>query len=53
MGKEDYLGSILVGDFDFDYFMGSFFKSMVVGIFTNNADVAVKRSLYLVAKLGL
>jgi hypothetical protein len=33
MGKENDMGSLLVGDFAFYYFMGSVFENLVVGIF--------------------
>ena len=52
VGKESRLGSILVGNFAFDYFMDSFFKSMVVGVSADNAYVAVKDDLSLVDWLG-
>ena len=53
MGKENYLGSFLVGDFVFNYFMGSIFKSLVVGIFAVDVDVSVKNNLSLVDWIGI
>ena len=41
-----------MGDFVFDYFMGSIPKSVVVGIFAVNAYVAVKNALFVVGWLG-
>jgi len=38
MGKKSGMGPFLVGDFIFCYFMGSFFKSLVVAFFA--VDVA-------------
>lgn len=49
MGQEDYLGSILVGDFVFNYFMGALSKSVVVGVSANNVGIAVKNTLSMVA----
>jgi len=37
VGAEDYLGPLLVGDFIFDNFVDSIFKSLVVGFLANNA----------------
>lgn len=42
-----------MGDFIFDYFMGSIFKSMVVVFSALNVDEPIKNTLYLVAQLGL
>jgi hypothetical protein len=39
MGEEDDLGSFLVGDFVFDYFVGSVFESLVVGFLAVDANV--------------
>lgn len=52
MDKENSLGPVLVGDFVFDYFMGSVFKSLVVGIFTGDAMQTVKNALSVVYELG-
>lgn len=41
-----------MGDFIFDYFVGSFFESMVVGIFAVDAYVATENNLSLVYELG-
>ena len=49
MGKENCLGSILVGNFVFDYFVGSFFEGLVVGVFAVDASGPIERALYLVA----
>jgi hypothetical protein len=53
MGQENFLGSFLVGGFIFDYFMGSFFACLVVGIFTFDASNAIENTLSLVDWLGL
>ena len=42
-----------MADFAFDYFMGSIFTGMVVGIFAPNAPGPVKDDLSLVDRLGL
>ena len=39
MGKEDYLGPILVVDFVYYYFVDSVSKGMVVDFFANNASI--------------
>jgi hypothetical protein len=48
LGEEDYMGPFLVVDLACYNFMGSFFESLVVGIYADNAYVAVKNPLYLV-----
>jgi len=53
VGEEDVLGSILVGDLFFDYFVGSFFESLVVGVFAHNVAKPTQDSLFMVGKLGL
>ena len=53
VGQEDFLGSFLVGDFIFDYFMGSFPTRLVVGVFTLDASGAIENTLSLVDWLGL
>jgi len=52
MGQKNCLGFFLVGDFIFDYFMGSIPKSMVVGFFANNASILNKNTLSMVDWLG-
>jgi len=52
LGKGYSMGTILVVDFVFDYFMGSISKSMVVDILANNASISVEGALYVVYKLG-
>ena len=41
-----------MADFIFGYFMGSVFKSLVVGVSSINASGAVKDALFMVDKLG-
>jgi len=52
MGKKNDLGSFLVADFGFGYFMDPFFKSLVVDIFTFNASSSVKNRLFVVGAMG-
>ena len=52
MGEKDYMGSILVADFIFGYFMGSFFEGLVVDFFAGDAYGTGKNSLPLVDRLG-
>mgnify|MGYP001582525453 CR=1 FL=1 len=47
MGNQNNLGSILVGDFIFGYFMGSIFKNLVVGFFAVDVRKAIKNSLFV------
>ena len=51
-GKENYLGSFLVANFVFNYFVDSFFESLVVGVLAGDAYVAVKDALSMVGWLG-
>jgi len=52
MGEENDLGSFLVVDFVFDYFMGAVFAGLVVGFFAVDAGFAIKSYLSLVDWLG-
>jgi hypothetical protein len=53
VGKEGDLGSILVADFVFDYFMGAIFEGLVVGVFAFDVRGAVESALPLVDWMGL
>jgi len=52
VGQENGLGSFLVADFVFGYFVGAFFKGLVVDIFALDALGTVKNSLLVVDELG-
>ena len=52
MGQEDYLGPFLVGDFVFDNFVDSFFKSLVVGFSAIDAPISAENNLSMVDWLG-
>lgn len=48
LGEKNDLGSFLVADFIFDYFVGSVFKDLVVGVFAVDACFAIKNNLFMV-----
>jgi hypothetical protein len=48
MGGENDLGPLLVADLFYNYFMGSVFESLVVGILTLDANVSIKSNLQVV-----
>ena len=49
MGKENFLGPLLVGYPPFNYSVGAVPAGLVVGILTNNAYVSTEDTLSLVA----
>ena len=48
MGEKNYLGSILVGYFAVDYFVGAFFESLVVGVLAIYASGAIEGDIFVV-----
>jgi len=53
LGKENVLGSFLVGDLAFDYFMDTFFKGLVVGVSSHYVTQPASGFVFLVYELGL